>query len=292
MSARWSRWPGPGGTKVETLRVAIDICRLTDPWTGIGNYIANLLAGLAQVDQNNDYILYPYFPECFPQKVAEMARFVPEAANFSLWGQSRPELLVKLLWFKLKLPKEWFLTRADVTHSPNQAGKKDQGQTSGGGEIQIGEKHDGVEIRLVLDEVFQQVGHIGPLAHQPAPLGVYGLAAGVDLARPDVKGTHPAPPGHAEAPEPHALQLAFPGWEMIGPGEVVHGGGGEHGAVMARRAQALGHLAAVHLGPAVDPLAVSLHHKTYAHQFPPGLTRHPLHHYATPPAGQQVGSLD
>jgi len=106
------------------VRIAIDICRLSDPWTGIGNYIANLLAGLAQVDPDNDYLLYPYFPECFPRRVADLAAFVPPQANFRLWGQGRPELLVKLFWFKLRLPKEWFLARAAVTHSTNLAGPR------------------------------------------------------------------------------------------------------------------------------------------------------------------------
>ena len=106
------------------MQVAIDICRLTDPWTGIGNYIANLLAGLAAVDHENQYLLYPYFPECFPRRVKDMAGFVPPQENFSLWGAGRPELLVKLLWFKLKLPQPWFLAKPAVTHSTNLAGPR------------------------------------------------------------------------------------------------------------------------------------------------------------------------
>lgn len=106
------------------MRIAIDICRLSDPWTGVGNYIANLLAGLAQVDRDNAYLLYPYFPECFPRRVADLAAFVPPQANFRLWGAGRPELLVKLLWFKLRLPQEWFLAGAEVTHSTNLAGPR------------------------------------------------------------------------------------------------------------------------------------------------------------------------
>jgi len=106
------------------MQIGIDICRLTDPWTGIGNYIANLLAGLAAVDRDNQYILYPYFPECFPRRVKDMAQFVPPQDNFSLWGAGRPELLVKLLWFKLKLPQPWFLAKPAVTHSTNLAGPR------------------------------------------------------------------------------------------------------------------------------------------------------------------------
>jgi glycosyltransferase involved in cell wall biosynthesis len=109
------------------LRIGIDICRLTDPWTGVGNYIVNLLAGLARVDSANQYLLYPYFPECFPRRVADLAAFVPPEPNFSLWGAGRPELLVKLLWFKLKLPQRWFLARTDVTHSTNLAGPRLKG---------------------------------------------------------------------------------------------------------------------------------------------------------------------
>lgn len=106
------------------MQIGIDICRLTDPWTGIGNYIANLLAGLAAVDRDNQYLLYPYFPECFPRRVKDMAQFVPPQDNFSLWGAGRPELLIKLLWFKLKLPQPWFLAKPTVTHSTNLAGPR------------------------------------------------------------------------------------------------------------------------------------------------------------------------
>lgn len=106
------------------MQIGIDICRLTDPWTGVGNYIANLLAGLAAVDRENQYVLYPYFPECFPRCVKDMAAFVPPQDNFSLWGAGRPELLVKLLWFKLKLPQPWFLAKPQVTHSTNLAGPR------------------------------------------------------------------------------------------------------------------------------------------------------------------------
>lgn len=106
------------------MQIGIDICRLTDPWTGIGNYIANLLAGLAAVDRDNQYILYPYFPECFPRRVKDMTQFVPPQDNFSLWGAGRSELLVKLLWFKLKLPQPWFLAKPAVTHSTNLAGPR------------------------------------------------------------------------------------------------------------------------------------------------------------------------
>jgi glycosyltransferase involved in cell wall biosynthesis len=106
------------------VKIGIDICRLGDPWTGVGNYIVNLLAGLAAVDAENQYLLYPYFPECFPPRLADMAAHVPPQANFSLWGAGRPELLVKLLWFKLKLPQRWFLASTEVTHSTNLAGPR------------------------------------------------------------------------------------------------------------------------------------------------------------------------
>ena len=106
------------------MHIGIDICRLGDPWTGIGNYIVNLLAGLAQVDRENQYLLYPYFPECFPPRVADLAAYVPPQDNFTLWGARRPELLVKLLWFKLRLPKGWFLAQPRVTHSTNLAGPR------------------------------------------------------------------------------------------------------------------------------------------------------------------------
>jgi glycosyltransferase involved in cell wall biosynthesis len=103
------------------MRVGIDICRLTDPLTGVGNYIRNLLEGLALIDDQNQYVLYPYFDTCFPKRFKELAEFMPEQGNFSLHGLDKNELLVKLMWVKLKLPKEAQLAPVDVTHSTNIA---------------------------------------------------------------------------------------------------------------------------------------------------------------------------
>ena len=106
------------------MRVGIDICRLTDPMTGVGNYIRNLVLGLAQVDKHNAYVLYPYFDTCFPKRYKELARFLPNQSNFTLHGINKNELLVKLLWCKLKLPKEAQLAPVEVTHSTNIAGPR------------------------------------------------------------------------------------------------------------------------------------------------------------------------
>lgn len=56
------------------MRVGIDICRLTDPKTGVGNYIRNLLDGLAQVDSQTRYLLYPYFWDCFARPVRDLQK--------------------------------------------------------------------------------------------------------------------------------------------------------------------------------------------------------------------------
>jgi glycosyltransferase involved in cell wall biosynthesis len=104
--------------------VGIDICRLTDPWTGVGNYIYNLVSGLAAVDQENQYVLYPYFWDCFPRDYKALAEFVPDSPNFSLHGAEKSELGVKLFWCKLKLPKEPQLAKVDVTHSTNISGPR------------------------------------------------------------------------------------------------------------------------------------------------------------------------
>ncbi len=103
------------------MRVGIDICRLTDPWTGIGNYIHNLIYGLARVDSENSYTLYPYFWECFPRDLKELADFVPRQDNFTFFAQDRPDIWAKLFWCKLRLRHEMLLERVDVTHSTNLA---------------------------------------------------------------------------------------------------------------------------------------------------------------------------
>jgi glycosyltransferase involved in cell wall biosynthesis len=103
------------------MRVGIDICRLTDPWTGVGNYIVNLLSGLAQADKHNQYFLYPYFWECFPRDIKALARFTPQQENFFFFGDMRSEFQAKLLWAKLRLHSERLLAAVDVTHSTNLA---------------------------------------------------------------------------------------------------------------------------------------------------------------------------
>lgn len=106
------------------MRVGIDICRLTDPKTGVGNYIRNLLDGLAQVDSQTRYLLYPYFWDCFARPVRDLQKYVPAQPNFRLYGRFWPEIWVKLWWFGFKLSKERLLGRVDVTHSTNITGPR------------------------------------------------------------------------------------------------------------------------------------------------------------------------
>ena len=106
------------------MRVGIDICRLTDPKTGVGNYIRNLLDGLAQVDSRTRYLLYPYFWDCFAKPVRDLRKYVPAQPNFRLYGRLWPEIWIKLWWFGFKLSKERLLGRVDVTHSTNITGPR------------------------------------------------------------------------------------------------------------------------------------------------------------------------
>jgi glycosyltransferase involved in cell wall biosynthesis len=56
--------------------------------TGVGSYAANLVRGLAEIDNENEYLLYPYFWECFPPQWRSVQ--VPQKPNFQLWGEDLP----------------------------------------------------------------------------------------------------------------------------------------------------------------------------------------------------------
>jgi glycosyltransferase involved in cell wall biosynthesis len=70
------------------MRIGIDISRTVEERTGVGCYAARLVKGLAEIDTENEYLLYPYFWECFPPQWRS-AR-TPEKPNFQLWAEDLP----------------------------------------------------------------------------------------------------------------------------------------------------------------------------------------------------------
>lgn len=70
------------------MRIGIDISRTVEERTGVGCYAARLVKGLAEIDTENEYLLYPYFWECFPPQWRSAQ--TPEKPNFQLWGEDLP----------------------------------------------------------------------------------------------------------------------------------------------------------------------------------------------------------
>ena len=70
------------------MRIGIDISRTVEERTGVGHYVARLVKGLAEIDAENEYLLYPYFWECFPPQWRNAQ--TPGKPNFQLWGEDLP----------------------------------------------------------------------------------------------------------------------------------------------------------------------------------------------------------
>jgi glycosyltransferase involved in cell wall biosynthesis len=87
--------------------------------TGIGLHVRNLLDGLAQIDGENEYLLY-YQQDVFarrrvPDHFPRQANFRPRPVRFPVkWISDRPRL-----WWDWRLP--WAMRRdgVDVVHGPN-----------------------------------------------------------------------------------------------------------------------------------------------------------------------------
>jgi glycosyltransferase involved in cell wall biosynthesis len=93
------------------IRIGIDISRTLGEPTGVGRYAAGLVDGLAAIDQENEYLLYPRFPDCSPQE-PEHAR-VPARPNFRLWTFDRDGGRAR--WFTPTEARAF--GRVDVVHS-------------------------------------------------------------------------------------------------------------------------------------------------------------------------------
>jgi glycosyltransferase involved in cell wall biosynthesis len=101
--------------KGQKLRIGIDVSRTSREKTGVGYYISNLIEALARIDQNNEYILYPYFWHCFPSDYQNIS--IPKQANFILHRDARPPDQIIRAW-RFSKPDR-VLGPIDVLHSPN-----------------------------------------------------------------------------------------------------------------------------------------------------------------------------
>ena len=97
------------------MRIAINCQLLSMHRTGVGRYIRELVRALAQVDDENEYLLYsnPHVPEgTFPSK-----------DNFTVKRARKPLLTAtaRILWEQLFLPVELLRDQIDVVHFPDQS---------------------------------------------------------------------------------------------------------------------------------------------------------------------------
>ena len=95
------------------MRIGIDISRTVGERTGVGSYAASLVRGLADIDAENEYLLYPYFWECFPPDFRR-AR-VPKRPNFRLWAEDLPLEEIHRRWMTEEADN--VVGQVDVVHS-------------------------------------------------------------------------------------------------------------------------------------------------------------------------------
>jgi glycosyltransferase involved in cell wall biosynthesis len=85
--------------------------------TGVGVYAQNLVRGLAEIDSNNQYLLYFFFWHCFPQEKVKKSSY-PRKKNFKLFAPSQlKRTFLKFLWYNTALSKEKLLRSPDIIHS-------------------------------------------------------------------------------------------------------------------------------------------------------------------------------
>lgn len=98
------------------MKIAIDIT--ASAWTGkrsgVGHYISALTNNLADIDSNNEYLLYAYFSRDFEQRRKSL--FIPQKENFRLKVRRIPIQVFNFL--AVNVPLNLLSERVDVIHSP------------------------------------------------------------------------------------------------------------------------------------------------------------------------------
>jgi glycosyltransferase involved in cell wall biosynthesis len=95
------------------LRIGIDISRTIGERTGVGSYAAHLVEALAKIDSENEYLLYPYFWDCFPPDWRKAQ--IPRNTNFRLWTEDLPLEEVHRRWATEESDR--VIGNVDVMHS-------------------------------------------------------------------------------------------------------------------------------------------------------------------------------
>ncbi len=98
------------------MRIGIDYRSALPVRVGIGRYTRNLVKGLAELDQENKYLLFCFLFKDYKKKLA-MASF-PAASNFKAMCAPIPGKVTRFWANRLNIPIEWLIGSFDVVHFP------------------------------------------------------------------------------------------------------------------------------------------------------------------------------
>lgn len=95
------------------LKIGIDISRSIGEATGVGIYASSLVDALAEIDPVNEYVLYPYFWECFPPDFRKA--HAPARPNFTLRSENAPLAKIQQQWMSQR--PDAAAGNVDIVHS-------------------------------------------------------------------------------------------------------------------------------------------------------------------------------
>ena len=97
--------------------IGIDMSLTAEAKTGLPSYARSLVAAMARVDKENQYLLYPFVWHSFPPHYQRA--FCPRQSNFRLARRWVPKLVIEKLWKQPGMSKDWLIGGdPDVYFSP------------------------------------------------------------------------------------------------------------------------------------------------------------------------------
>lgn len=103
----------PKAATADRLTIGIDISRSINEATGVGVYASSLVKALAEVDPINEYVLYPYFWDCFPPNFR--SAHAPKQPNFHVRSEDAPLAKIQQRW--MSQPADAAAGNVDIVHS-------------------------------------------------------------------------------------------------------------------------------------------------------------------------------
>lgn len=110
-------FPERAGKLLSPMKIGIDVSRTAEAKTGLGSAAISTIAALAQIDRENEYLLYPFVWDCFPENYEQA--YCPAQPNFRMARKRVPKWLIHKLWASGKVDKGRILGGdPDVFFSP------------------------------------------------------------------------------------------------------------------------------------------------------------------------------